>query len=66
VERLALKRGFTSLFAHTVSPQFFEAVGYAAVDRALFPEKCARPQTTCVRRQLVAAHAQPQHFAEAA
>ena len=66
VERLALKRGFTSLFAHTVSPHFFEAVGYAAVDRTLFPEKCARPQTTCVRRQLVAARPQSQHLAEAA
>jgi amino-acid N-acetyltransferase len=52
VERLALKRGFTSLFAHTVSPRFFEALGYAAVERAEYPEKRARAQTTCLRRDL--------------
>jgi len=52
VERLAAKRGFTSIFAHTLAPRFFEAVGYTAVDRALYPEKCARPHTTCLRRVL--------------
>ena len=57
VERLAVKRGFTELFAHTVSPRFFEAVGYEAVDRALYPEKCARPHTTCLRRALAAEQA---------
>jgi len=63
VERLAVKRGFAELFAHTLSPRFFEAVGYEAVDRSLYPEKCARPQTTCLRRALAAE--QPS-FAEAA
>src|SRR5918993_4652730 len=28
VERLAVKRGFGTIFAHTLSPCFFEAVGY--------------------------------------
>jgi amino-acid N-acetyltransferase len=56
VERLAAKRGFDSVFAHTLSPCFFEAVGYAAVERSRFPEKRARPHTTCVHRTLAAAH----------
>ena len=56
VERLAFKRGFTSVFAHTLAPRFFEAVGYVTVDRALYPEKVARPQTTCFRRTLAAQH----------
>ena len=50
VETLALKRGFASLFAHTLSPRFFENVGYAVVPRALYPEKVARPHTTCMQR----------------
>jgi len=55
VERLALARGFASVFAHTVTPSFFEAVGYTEVDRELYPEKCARPHTTCLRRSLAVA-----------
>ena len=55
VERLAVKRGFPGVFAHTLSPCFFEALGYAVVERGRYPEKCARPQTTCVERGLVAA-----------
>jgi amino-acid N-acetyltransferase len=54
VERLAVARGFTSIFAHTLAPYFFEAVGYAEVDRRVYPEKCARPHTTCLRRTLAA------------
>ena len=54
VERLAAKRGFTSVFAHTLSPAFFEAVGYAPAERSRFPEKHARPHTTCVHRPLAA------------
>ena len=54
VERLAARRGFASVFAHTLSPRFFEANGYAVVDRALFPEKVARPTTSCVWKPLVA------------
>ena len=53
VERLAVKRGFDSVFAHTLSPGFFEANGYVAVDRALFPEKQARPTTSCMWKALV-------------
>jgi amino-acid N-acetyltransferase len=52
VERLALKRGYESVFAHTLSPRFFEAIGYVVVERARFPEKKARPHTTCVWRAL--------------
>jgi amino-acid N-acetyltransferase len=52
VERLAVARGFTSIFAHTLTPAFFENVGYDEVDRRLYPEKCARPHTTCLRRAL--------------
>jgi amino-acid N-acetyltransferase len=54
VEQLATKRGYDSVFAHTLSPCFFEAVGYAVVDRVRFPEKRARPHTTCVTRPLTA------------
>ena len=53
-ERLAVKRGFTSVFAHTLSPCFFESVGYRVVDRSVYPEKHGRPHTTCVERALVA------------
>ena len=55
-ERLAVKRGFASVFAHTLSPCFFEAVGYRVVDRSVYPEKSGRPHTTCVERAL---HAEP-------
>ena len=54
VERLARKRGFDSVFAHTLSPRFFEACGYAVVDRARFPEKVARPTTSAVWKSLAA------------
>ena len=53
VERLAVARGHASVFAHTVSPAFFEAIGYEAVDRALYPEKRGRPHTRCFRRDLL-------------
>ena len=55
VERLAVKRGFDSVFAHTLSPAFFEVNGYVVVDRALFPEKRARPTTSCMWKALPAA-----------
>lgn len=54
VEQLAAKRGYESVFAHTLSPGFFEALGYAAVDRARYPEKVARPHTRCMHRALAA------------
>ena len=53
VERLAVKRGFDGVFAHTLSPGFFEANGYVTVDRGLFPEKQARPTTSCLWKALV-------------
>jgi amino-acid N-acetyltransferase len=59
VERLALQRGFTTIFAHTLNPSFFEAVGYEAMDRELFPEKRARPHTLCFSRALAAQPAEP-------
>jgi amino-acid N-acetyltransferase len=55
VERLARKRGFTGVFAHTLSPAFFEGNGYAVVERARFPEKQARATTSCVWKDLVPA-----------
>ncbi len=63
VERLAVKRGFDQVFAHTLAPEFFEAVGYVQADRALYPEKCARPHTLCFHRAL--GHAASGHAAAA-
>jgi amino-acid N-acetyltransferase len=54
IERLALQRGYASLFAHTVNTEFFSAVGYVGVDREAYPEKVARTHTACVVRSLVA------------
>jgi amino-acid N-acetyltransferase len=59
VERLALQRGFTAIFAHTLNPTFFEAVGYEEMDRRHFPEKQARPHTLCFARPLAAETAEP-------
>jgi len=53
IERLALQRGYASLFAHTLNTEFFSAVGYVSVDRERYPEKAARAHTTCVVRALV-------------
>ncbi|AHG88868.1 GCN5-related N-acetyltransferase [Gemmatirosa kalamazoonensis] len=53
VERLALARGHASLFAHTVSSEFFEAVGYDRADRSLYPEKTGRSHTVCMHRSLL-------------
>jgi amino-acid N-acetyltransferase len=63
VERLAAKRGFASVFAHTLSACFFEAVGYAPAERSAFPEKRARPHTTCVHRRLDAEARRPLRLA---
>ncbi len=49
-EALAALRGHAAVFAHTLQPDFFEALGYECVDRALYPEKRGRPQTACFRR----------------
>lgn len=50
VEQLAASRGITEVFALTTTPQFFGSLGYATVDRALYPEKIRRDCTTCPLR----------------
>ena len=50
VEDLARKRGIPEVFALTLEPQFFEALGYQRVDRARYPEKIRRDCIGCARR----------------
>ena len=50
VEELALKRGIHDVFALTLQPDFFLAIGYLRVDRARYPEKIRRDCLGCVRR----------------
>ena len=50
VEDLARKRGIPEVFALTLEPNFFEALGYSRVDRARFPEKIRRDCIGCARR----------------
>jgi N-acetylglutamate synthase-like GNAT family acetyltransferase len=50
VEALALKRGIYDVFALTLQPKFFDACGYAQVDRARYPEKIRRDCLGCARR----------------
>ena len=50
VEQLALKRGIPEVFALTLEPRFFEAMGYGRVDRARYPEKIRRDCIACARR----------------
>ncbi|MEP6491589.1 MAG: GNAT family N-acetyltransferase [bacterium] len=50
VERLALKRGIYDVFALTLQPAFFAAIGYHRVDRARYPEKIRRDCLACARR----------------
>jgi N-acetylglutamate synthase-like GNAT family acetyltransferase len=50
VEALARKRGIVDLFALTLQPTFFEAIGYERTDHANFPEKIRRDCIGCVRR----------------
>jgi N-acetylglutamate synthase-like GNAT family acetyltransferase len=50
VEELALKRGINDVFALTLQPEFFEAIGYSRVDRARYPEKIRRDCLGCARR----------------
>jgi N-acetylglutamate synthase-like GNAT family acetyltransferase len=50
VETLALKRGIFDVFALTLQPAFFSAIGYQRVDRARYPEKIRRDCLGCVRR----------------
>ena len=50
VEELARKRGIPEVFALTLEPRFFEALGYQRVDRARYPEKIRRDCIGCARR----------------
>jgi N-acetylglutamate synthase-like GNAT family acetyltransferase len=50
VEALAVKRGTFDVFALTVQPAFFAAIGYQRVDRARYPEKIRRDCLACARR----------------
>ena len=50
VEQLALKRGISDVFALTLQPEFFGAIGYTRVDRARYPEKIRRDCLGCARR----------------
>jgi N-acetylglutamate synthase-like GNAT family acetyltransferase len=50
VEALASKRGIYDVFALTLQPQFFAAIGYKRVDRARYPEKIRRDCLGCIRR----------------
>ncbi len=50
VEALAHKRGIHDVFALTLQPEFFTAIGYQRVDRARYPEKIRRDCLGCARR----------------
>ena len=50
VEALARKRGIFDVFALTLQPEFFAAIGYQRVDRARYPEKIRRDCLGCTRR----------------
>ena len=50
VEDLARMRGIYDVFALTLQPEFFSAIGYLRVDRARYPEKIRRDCLGCVRR----------------
>jgi N-acetylglutamate synthase-like GNAT family acetyltransferase len=50
VEALAIKRDVYDVFALTLQPAFFGAIGYQRVDRARYPEKIRRDCLACARR----------------
>jgi amino-acid N-acetyltransferase len=50
VEALARKRGIRDVFALTLEPAFFEALGYERAERAYYPEKIRRDCASCARR----------------
>lgn len=50
VEDLARMRGLDEVFALTLTPGFFEALGYEPVERSLYPEKIGRDCLGCSRR----------------
>ena len=49
-KQLARKRGIYDVFALTLQPEFFSAIGYQRVDRARYPEKIRRDCLGCARR----------------
>lgn len=66
VETLAMKRGIHDVFALTLQPAFFAAIGYQRVDRARYPEEDpARLPLVfaplCVQRDLFRQKAAPGH-----
>ncbi|HVE79001.1 MAG TPA: GNAT family N-acetyltransferase [Gemmatimonadaceae bacterium] len=50
VEALARVRGVGELFALTLTPGFFETLGYEIADRVRYPEKLRRDCAGCPRR----------------
>lgn len=54
VEELARKRDLGEVFALTMSPRFFETMGYEIVDVARYPEKQRGCADICVRKSLAA------------
>jgi N-acetylglutamate synthase-like GNAT family acetyltransferase len=50
VEELARMRDIYDVFALTLQPEFFSAIGYQRVDRARYPEKIRRDCLACSRR----------------
>lgn len=50
VEDLARMRDIFDVFALTLQPDFFAAIGYQRVDRARYPEKIRRDCLSCTRR----------------
>lgn len=54
VEELARKRDLGEVFALTMSPRFFETMGYTVVDVALYPEKQRGCADICMRKSLAA------------
>ena len=50
VEQLAACRGVNHLVALTMTPRFFQSLGYDVVEKARYPEKVARDCNGCARR----------------
>jgi amino-acid N-acetyltransferase len=50
VEELARARDIEELFALTLEPAFFEAIGYSLTARERYPEKIGRDCVNCARR----------------
>jgi amino-acid N-acetyltransferase len=50
VEQLAACRGVHHLVALTMTPRFFQSLGYNVVEKSHYPEKIARDCNGCARR----------------